>query len=68
MNLFSILFHTNKASPKNNLSSTMPFYCLNQIHLSYLPVYYITSAPNGIRDNLAILKNCLPKGIPIIVI
>lgn len=28
----------------------------------------ITLAPNGINDSLAILKNCLPKGIPTIVI
>ena len=26
------------------------------------------SEPNGVRDNLAILKNCIPKGIPTIVI
>ena len=44
------------------------FYRFNQIHFSYLPINYITSAPNGIRDNFAILKNCFPKGIPIIVI
>ena len=29
---------------------------------------HATSAPNGITDNFAILKNCFPKGIPIIVI
>ncbi len=34
---------------------------------SQLRISYITSAPNGIRDNFAILKNCFPKGIPIIV-
>lgn len=29
---------------------------------------YSTSAPNGINASFAILKNCSPKGIPIIVI
>lgn len=29
--------------------------------------YYDTDAPKGIRDNFAILKNCSPKGIPMIV-
>ena len=28
----------------------------------------ITLAPNGIKESLAILKNCLPNGIPTIVI
>ena len=32
------------------------------------PAGQITSAPNGIRDNFAILKNCFPKGIPMMVI
>ena len=30
--------------------------------------YPITLAPNGIKESLAILKNCLPNGIPTIVI
>lgn len=30
-------------------------------------VHHITLAPNGVKANLAILKNCLPKGMPIIV-
>lgn len=30
-------------------------------------LYYLTSAPNGISASFAILKNCFPKGIPIIV-
>ena len=29
--------------------------------------YPITLAPNGIKESLAILKNCLPNGIPTIV-
>ena len=31
---------------------------------SYIPTIF---APNGVSDNFAILKNCLPKGMPTIV-
>ena len=33
-----------------------------------LTCLYTILAPNGAKDNLAILKNCIPNGIPTIVI
>ena len=52
-------------APPSILSLTI--YPIKQI-LFYFFFYPITLAPNGMKESLAILKNCFPNGIPTIVI
>lgn len=37
-------------------------------YLTFIILFYTISAPNGINANRASLKDCLAKGIPMIVI
>ena len=48
----------------NILLSTL---CLIIIATLNFVFYTITLAPNGMKESLAILKNCIPNGIPTIV-
>ena len=62
-------FCPEEGAPVSTMRLDMIHDCSCLVNAPSTPlVDYITSAPNGIKDNFAILKNCFPKGIPIIVI
>ena len=57
------LFHVSQM----HFSSNRVHSCLIHRHQPPDVRIYLTVAPNGKSASLAILKNCLPKGIPMIV-